>query len=57
MSIAIGQEMFLGSDNGGRSLTIQDSFTVTCKLFGINPWTCLLLVIPPDQLNTLFSSK
>jgi len=57
MSIAIGQEMFLGSDNGGRSLAIQDSFTVTCKLFGINPWTCLLLVIPPDQLNTLFPSK
>ena len=58
---AIGRKnwMFFGSDRGGRVLATLSSFTATCKLFRINPWTWLrdtlirLPVTPDDQLATL----
>jgi hypothetical protein len=51
--------MFFGSDRGGRTLAILASFTATCELFKINPWTWLrdtltkLPTTPADQLATL----
>ena len=58
---AIGRKnwMFFGSDRGGRVLATLSSFTATCELFHINPWTWLrdtlirLPVTPVDQLATL----
>ena len=51
--------MFFGSDRGGRTLAILASFTATCELLKINPWTWLrdvltkLPTMPADQLVTL----
>jgi transposase len=58
---AIGRKnwMFFGSDRGGRTLAILASFTATCELLKINPWTWLRDVLtklpttPADQLVTL----
>jgi transposase len=58
---ALGRKnwMFFGSDRGGRTLAILASFTATCELFKINPWTWLrdtltkLPTTPADQLTTL----
>jgi transposase len=58
---AIGRKnwMFFGSDRGGRTLAILASFTATCELLKINPWTWLrdaltkLPTTPADQLITL----
>src|SRR5256885_5175417 len=58
---AIGRKnwQFFGSDRGGRTLATLASFTATCELFNINPWTWLrdtltrLPVTPADQLATL----
>lgn len=38
---AIGRKnwMFFGSDRGGRTLATLASFTATCELVHINPWT------------------
>lgn len=33
--------MFFGSDRGGRTLAILASFTATCELLKISPWTWL----------------
>jgi len=58
---AIGRKnwMFFGSDRGGRALATLASFTATCQLLNLNPWTWLrdtltrLPVTPVDQLTTL----
>jgi transposase len=58
---AIGRKnwMFFGSDRGGRTLAILASFTATCELLKIDPWTWLrdvrmkLPTMPADQLVTL----
>ena len=58
---AIGRKnwMFFGSDRGGRTLAILASFTATCELSKLNPWTYLRDVLtklpttPADQLVTL----
>jgi transposase len=58
---AIGRKnwMFFGSDRGGQTLATLASFTATCELFKINPWTWLrdtltrLPATPTDQLVTL----
>lgn len=61
---AIGRKnwMFFGSDRGGRTLAILASFTATCELFTLNPWTWLrdtltrLHITPAHQLVTLLPS-
>ena len=58
---AIGRKnwMFFGSDRGGRTLATLASFTATCELLGLNPWTWLrdtltrLPLTPISQLDTL----
>jgi transposase len=58
---AIGRKnwMFFGSDRGGRTLAVLASFTATCELMKVNPWTWLRDVLtklpttPVDQLFTL----
>lgn len=58
---AIGRKnwLFFGSDRGGRALATLASFTATCQLWHINPWTWLrdtltrLPLTPADQLATL----
>ena len=58
---AIGRKnwLFFGSDRGGRTLATLASFTATCQLLKINPWTWLrdtltrLPVTPADHLATL----
>ena len=51
--------LFFGSDRGGRTLATLCSFTATCELQNVNPWTYLkdvltrLPVTPADQLVTL----
>jgi transposase len=58
---AIGRKnwIFFGSDHGGQSLATLASFTATCELMKLNPWTWLrdtltrLPVTPADQLVTL----
>jgi nucleotide-binding universal stress UspA family protein len=58
---AIGRKnwMFFGSDRGGRALATLASFTATCQLLQLNPWTWLrdtltqLPATPADQLATL----
>lgn len=58
---AIGRKnwMFFGSDRGGRTLGMLASFTATCELFQLNPWTWLCNTLtrlpetPADQLTTL----
>jgi transposase len=62
---AIGRRnwMFFGSDRGGRTLATLASFTATCELLKINPWTWLkekltqLPTTPADQLVTLLPSR
>ena len=62
---AIGRKnwMFFGSDRGGRTLAILASFTATCELFKINPWTWFrdtLTQLPntsTDQIATLLPTK
>jgi transposase len=62
---AIGRKnwMFFGSDRGGRTLATLASFTATCELLRINPWTWLketltkLPTMPADQLVTLLPSR
>jgi transposase len=62
---AIGRRnwMFFGSDRGGRTLAILASFTATCELLKLNPWTYLKDVLtklpstPTDQLATLLPTK
>ncbi|CAN5290071.1 hypothetical protein BH11PLA2_BH11PLA2_10800 [soil metagenome] len=55
--------MFFGSDRGGRTLATLASFTATCELFHINPWTWLrdtltaLPITPADKLATLLPEK
>jgi transposase len=55
--------MFFGSDRGGRTLATLASFTATCELLKINPWTWLrdtltkLPITPADQLATLLPAK
>ena len=58
---AIGRKnwMFFGSDRGGQALATLASFTATCQLLKINPWTWLrdtltnLPATPAAQLTTL----
>jgi transposase len=58
---AIGRKnwLFFGSDRGGRTLATLASFTATCQLLKINPWTWLrdtltrLPTTPADQLASL----
>ena len=58
---AIGRKnwLFFGSDQGGRTLATLASFTATCQLMNINPWTWLrdtltnLPTTAADQLHTL----
>jgi transposase len=58
---AIGRKnwLFFGSDRGGQTLATLASFTTTCQLLKINPWTWLrdtltrLPVTTADQLATL----
>ena len=51
--------IFFGSDRGGRILATLASFTATCELLKLNPWTFLrdtltkLPTTPADQLGTL----
>jgi len=62
---AIGRKnwMFFGSDRGGRTLATLCSFTATCELWKLNPWTYLrdvlthLLTTPADQLATLLPTR
>ena len=62
---AIGRKnwIFFGSDRGGRTLAILASFTATCELLKINPWTWLketlttLPTISPDQLAMLLPTR
>jgi transposase len=62
---AIGRKnwMFFGSDRGGRTLAILASFTATCELLKINPWTWLREVLtklpttPVDRLVMLLPAK
>jgi transposase len=62
---AIGRKnwLFFGSDRGGDTLAILASFTATCELFKVNPWTWLrdtlttLPTTPADQLVTLLPTK
>jgi transposase len=62
---AIGRKnwIFFGSDRGGRTLAILASFTATCELLKINPWTWLketLTTLPTtlaDQLAILLPSR
>jgi len=55
--------LFFGSDRGGRTLAILCSFTATCELLAINPWTWLrdtlthLPTTPADQLASLLPVK
>jgi transposase len=55
--------LFFGSDRGGRTLAILCSFTATCELLAINPWTWLrdtltrLPTTPADQLASLLPAK
>jgi transposase len=56
--------MFFGSDRGGRTLAILASFTATCELWKINPWTWVREVLtkklpttPADQLVMLLPTK
>jgi transposase len=58
---AIGRKnwMFFGSDRGGQALATLASFTMTCQLLKINPWTWLrdtltcLPATPAEKLSTL----
>jgi transposase len=58
---AIGRKnwIFFGSDRGGQALATLASFTATCQLGKLNPWTWLrdtltrLPTLPADQLATL----
>jgi len=58
---AIGRKnwLFFGSDRGGRTLATLASFTATCQLWNINPWTWLRdtlthwPITPANQLITL----
>jgi transposase len=58
---AIGRKnwMFFGSDRGGQAMATLASFTATCQLLKLNPWTWLrdtltrLPVTLADQLATL----
>jgi transposase len=62
---AIGRKnwLFFGSDRGGRTLAVLSSFTATCELFQMNPWTYLrdtltkLPTTPADQLATRLPTK
>jgi transposase len=62
---AIGRKnwVFFGSDRGGRTLATLASFTATCELLKLNPWTYLRDVLtklpttPADQLVTLLPMK
>jgi hypothetical protein len=62
---AIGRKnwMFFGSDRGGRTLATLASFTATCELFRLNPWTYLrdvltaLPLTPADHLAALLPTK
>jgi transposase len=62
---AIGRKnwIFFGSDRGGRTLAILASFTATCELMKLNPWTWLketltkLPTTPADQLCTLLPAR
>ena len=55
--------LFFGSDRGGRTLATLCSFTATCELRAINPWTWLrdtltrLPTTPADQLPGLLPTK
>jgi transposase len=58
---AIGRKnwLFFGSDRGGQTLATLASFTATCQLLKINPWTWLrdtltcVPTTPVDQLDML----
>ena len=62
---ALGRKnwLFFGSDRGGRTLATLASFTATCELLRINPWTYLrdvltkLPITTADQLVTLLPTK
>jgi transposase len=62
---AIGRKnwMFFGSDRGGRTLATLASFTATCELLRINPWTWLketltkLPTTPANRLVTLLPCR
>ncbi len=62
---AIGRKnwLFFGSDRGGQTLATLASFTATCQLLKINPWTWLrdtlncLPTTPADQLDTLLPTS
>ena len=62
---AIGRKnwLFFGSDRGGHTLAILASFTATCELWQLNPWTYLRDVLtrlpttPADQLFTLLPTR
>jgi transposase len=55
--------LFFGSDRGGRTLAILCSFTATCELLAINPWTWLrdtltrLPTTSADQLPGLLPAR
>jgi transposase len=58
---AIGRKnwLFFGSDHGGQAIATLASFTATCQLLKLNPWTWLrdtltrLPATPAEQLATL----
>jgi transposase len=62
---AIGRKnwMFFGSDRGGRTLATLASFTATCELWHLNPWTYLRDVLtrlpttPDDQTALLLPTR
>jgi len=62
---AIGRKnwLFFGSDRGGQTLATLASFTATCDLLQLNPWTWFrdtltqLPNTPADQLVTLLPTK
>jgi transposase len=62
---AIGRKnwMVFGSDRGGRTLATLGSFTATCELLKLNPWTYIRDVLthlpttPADQLVTLLPTR
>lgn len=62
---AIGRKnwLFFGSDRGGQALATLASFTATCQLLKINPWTWLRDTLtqfpttPADQLATLLPTN
>jgi transposase len=62
---AIGRKnwLFFGSDRGGQTLATLASFTATCELMKLNPWTWFrdtltkLPTTPADQLESLLPTK